>query len=101
MNMTDPLVRTLAEDCVRAALAGRDRPRRVASHRVWLDGREREWLTLQGRDGGIKIVEHAPRLAVIGRLSAEAVQRLIRPAGHGFSPASIRGHFRRETRRQA
>jgi len=102
MSIIDPVHRSLAEDCVRAALGGRSRkPRRFANHRVWLDGEEREWRTLLAPDGSLRIVQHSPVLAVIGRLSADEVAALAATKAHAFSGASIRGHFRSETRRKA
>ncbi len=102
MSIIDPIHRALAEDCIRAALGGRSRKlRRFANHRVWLDGEEREWLTLLAPDGSVRIVQHAPALAVIGRLTADQVAVLAGPKAHAFSGASIRGHFRSETRRKA
>jgi hypothetical protein len=102
MSLNDPIHRNLAEDCVRAALGGRRRkPRRFVNHRVWLDGEEREWLTLMAPDGSVRIVQHAPVLAVIGWISAARVADLAGAKAHAFSGASIRGHFRSETRRKS
>ena len=39
-------LRFLAEDCVRAAMGRNGRVRRVANHRVWLDGQEMERLPI-------------------------------------------------------
>jgi hypothetical protein len=101
MSIINPVHRCLAEDCVRAALGGLGRkPRRFVNHRVWLDGTEREWLTLLAPDGSVRIVQHAPVLAVIGRMSPAQVSTLVAAKAHGFSGASIRGHFRSETRRK-
>lgn len=101
MHIVNPLYRSLAEDCVRAAMGGRvHKPRPIANHRVWLDGAERQWLTLIEPDGGVRIVQHAPELAVIGVMPAEEVRRLASSRAHAFTGRSIRGHFRSETRRR-
>ena len=73
---------------------------RIANHSFKFDSQHYEWLTIIGQGGRMKILQHHPTPRVIGQLSANDLEKLIRPIRRGFRGPDVRGHIRREIRRK-